>query len=390
MKWSPAILFVAIVSALPLRAQQSYSSSTATVMTAKREAVIDGSSTLLDAVTWISAGPKGALVVASGAERALRFVDAAGGRVTTVGRSGEGPGEFRTLGPHGWNADTLWVLDPTLQRISSFTSNGKFLGVRKAPFPLLPPPGTPDPSLFVLPELLGRSQDGESFVRVSIRRGASIPQWAATVPVGGRPILRVGADGQVKRMIGWSAPDHCVATATTTGGEFQLSQPFCMNERPIMQEDGHAPVLARGIAGGAGQCAVQLWALEPEGGRGSVRRVTMPATPVPARVADSTRTAYLGRAPTPQIADVMRKILEVPKVFPCVRTVIIGITGDLWLQPWGDDAMSRWLLVSSGKPGIRAVSLPLAFRGISANATGIIGVEADADGSESVVRYRVP
>jgi hypothetical protein len=86
----------------------------------------------------------------------------------------------------------------------------------------------------------------------------------------------------------------------------------------------------------------------------------------------------------------MRKILEVPKAFPCVRTVIIGITGDLWLQPWGDDATSRWLLVSRGRPGIRALSLPRAFRGISANETGIIGVEADADGSESVVRYRVP
>ncbi|MBK6494913.1 MAG: hypothetical protein IPG05_07390 [Gemmatimonadetes bacterium] len=390
MKWSRILVFVGIFSASPLGAQQSYSASTATAIAAKREIVIDGSSTVLDAVTWISAGPKGALVVASGAERAMRFIDAAGGRVTTVGRSGEGPGEFRTLGPRGWNADTLWVLDPTLQRISSFTSNGKFLGVRKAPFPLLPPPGTPDPSLFVLPELLGRSQDGESFVRVSIRRGASIPQWAGTVPGGGRPILRVGADGQVKRMIGWSAPDQCVATTTTAGGEFQVSQPFCMNERPIIQEDGHAPVLARGMAEGAGQCAVQLTALEPETGRGSVRRVTMPAIPIPARVADSARAAYLGRAPTPQIADAMRKILEVPKAFPCVRTVIIGITGDLWLQPWGDDATSRWLLVSRGRPGIRALSLPRAFRGISANETGIIGVEADADGSESVVRYRVP
>lgn len=390
MKWLPTTVLAGIVTALPLQAQQSYSSGTATVIAAKREIVIDGSSTVLDAVTWISAGPKGALVVASGAERALRFIDAATGRMTMVGRGGEGPGEFRVLGPHGWIGDTLWVLDPALQRISSFTSNGRYLGVRKAPFPLLPPPGTPDPSVFVLPELLGRGPDGESFVRVSIRRGAPIPQWAATLPAGGRPILRVGADGQVKRMIGWSAPDPCVATATTAGGEFQLSQPFCMNERPIIQEDGHAPVLARGVADGAGQCAVQLSALEPEAGRGSVRRVTMPAMPIPARVADSTRAAYLGRAPAPQIADAMRKVLEVPKVFPCVQTVIIGITGDVWLQPWGDDATSRWLHVSSGKPGIRAVSLPRAFRGISANESGIVGVEADADGSESVVRYRVP
>ncbi|MEI2719685.1 MAG: hypothetical protein V9E87_06030 [Gemmatimonadales bacterium] len=390
MKWSPIVVFVGIVSALPLGAQQSYSASTATVIVAKQEVLIDGASTVLDAVTWISAGPKGALVVASGAERALRFIDSAGGRVTTVGRSGEGPGEFRALGPRGWIGDTLWVLDPALQRISSFTSSGKYLGTRKAPFPLVPPPGTPDPSLLVLPELLGRSQDGGSFVRASMRRGASIPQWAAILPAGGRPILRVDANGQVTRMIGWSAPDHCVATASAAGGEFQLSQPFCMNERPIMQGDGHAPVLARGIADGAGQCTVQLSALEPEAGRGSVRRVTIPAMPIPAKVADSTRAAYLGRAPTPQIADAMRKILEVPKVYPCVQAVIIGITGDLWLQPWGDDATSRWLLISSGKPGVRAVSLPRAFRGMSANESGIVGVEADADGSESVVRYRVP
>jgi hypothetical protein len=82
--------------------------------------------------------PDGRIVVANTGARELRVFGADGGFLKTVGRDGEGPGEFRwpsrirLLG-----ADTLLVWDQSLQRVSLFDGEGRFLSM----IPLRPTPG---------------------------------------------------------------------------------------------------------------------------------------------------------------------------------------------------------------------------------------------------------
>ncbi len=71
--------------------------------------------------------PDGRIAVLNSGTRELRFYDAAGWHLATVGGDGEGPGEFR--GPFGLvrlAGDSLLVWDARLQRLSLFDGGGNF------------------------------------------------------------------------------------------------------------------------------------------------------------------------------------------------------------------------------------------------------------------------
>ncbi len=68
----------------------------------------------------------GTLVVADGGSNELRFYDAAGVHVRTVGGQGQGPGEFESLGFVERLGDSLIVADGRLRRLSVFDLKGTF------------------------------------------------------------------------------------------------------------------------------------------------------------------------------------------------------------------------------------------------------------------------
>lgn len=71
---------------------------------------------------------RGELVVANGATNALRFYDAAGRHVRSVGREGEGPGEFLALASLERRGDSLVAHDGRGWRFTIFSSDGELLG----------------------------------------------------------------------------------------------------------------------------------------------------------------------------------------------------------------------------------------------------------------------
>jgi hypothetical protein len=60
-------------------------------------------------------------------------LDPAGQRVRSIGRAGEGPGEFRALASIAWFGDTLLALDSQLRRIVAFGRDGRVL--KTTPWP---------------------------------------------------------------------------------------------------------------------------------------------------------------------------------------------------------------------------------------------------------------
>lgn len=80
------------------------------------------------AFTWfrgLVVGPDGRIYTAHPQENAIRVHDAEGRPVGRIGRAGEGPGEFRSLGPIGILGDTLlWALDYGTYRFSFFDLDG--------------------------------------------------------------------------------------------------------------------------------------------------------------------------------------------------------------------------------------------------------------------------
>lgn len=79
----------------------------------------------LSRVTSVRIDGDGSIYVSQPQENLIRVFDSEGRFVRRIGRSGEGPGEFRQMGGSRWiGEDTLVVIDHRLHRVSYWTSPG--------------------------------------------------------------------------------------------------------------------------------------------------------------------------------------------------------------------------------------------------------------------------
>lgn len=92
----------------------------------------------------VEVGADGTVFVLDGGNHELRIFDRAGRHRRSVGRQGEGPGEFRSPVGLAWSpAGDLWVIDPKNQRATTYTVSGDLLETHALPsgFTLSPWPG---------------------------------------------------------------------------------------------------------------------------------------------------------------------------------------------------------------------------------------------------------
>jgi len=84
-------------------------------------------STLFDRVSSVVVLPSGELAVLDEGAGQIRLFDGGGRLTRTLGRSGQGPGEFQGLAFVGLSADSLWVFDGRQQRLTVWDpSTGEF------------------------------------------------------------------------------------------------------------------------------------------------------------------------------------------------------------------------------------------------------------------------
>ena len=79
----------------------------------------------------VALGPNQSVFVADDMNQEIRVFGLDGAHRFTVGRKGEGPGEFDGLYSVAWLGDRLLALDPHLGRISEFSAEGEYLGQRR-------------------------------------------------------------------------------------------------------------------------------------------------------------------------------------------------------------------------------------------------------------------
>lgn len=134
----------------------------------------------------------GRIVVAERAAHELRFFDATGRHLTTVGRKGQGPGEFTDIGTvMRLPGDSLAV--ESLRYTSIFAPDGRFVRqVRYGPF---------DPEIVEVPfvAVIGRFPDGTAIVG-DFPQGRHGPRGAARW-IDSSSLLLVQANGAVNRFL---------------------------------------------------------------------------------------------------------------------------------------------------------------------------------------------
>jgi len=337
----------------------------------------------------LALGPDGLLYTMHWQEGSIRRWTQDGAPAGSVGRKGEGPGEFEQPTRMGFFGDSLWVWDTDAYRVSYFDLEGKFLGS-------------------VSPEVdFGDAGENPARPDRPLRDGTFIgnsPAWSHEIAEGTlteSPYVHMGADGNRLARI-WAMPyeprDVFAILADGGGGSFS-SQPFGDGYRPLVGEDGML-VLERRAWTGEGDAVLRVTKIGLDGD--TVFTAAVPYDPVPLSAArfDSAVAARAERwkddsGPFSASEADVRDAMYRPSYLPAVRGIRQAGDRTIWLRRWdpvetedGESMTEWWILDAQGAPLARA--LTPAGVGISVIDDGTVwGIERDELGVQFMVRYRL-
>jgi len=269
-----------------------------------------------------------------------------------IGRAGGGPGEFRSAAQLGWWADTLWVYDPTADRLTFIAPDGS---ARTATPPRVPRRFSIRGSVeAVLP-------DGS----VLVAEGFSSIDMAAVLE-GGYLLFRVSPDGGTVDTLRVLHYGHSwlVARLPRGRGEVQLPQPWGTRDLLAVSPDGGSiVVLEPPLVERQERWEYRLTRLSASGQ--VVFSTSVPYQPLP--LGESTVARWVGETAAGlesafgsavAAREALREVLFRPRFLPPASGVVAGRDGTTWVQREDDSAGTRWDVFSGTGERTRAVRGP--------------------------------
>lgn len=348
---------------------------------------VDAAAANLTRITMMAVTRQGDLLVGQPDDKLVR-VFGADGRIKSFGRDGQGPGEFRNVTRLGFLGDSIWVIDPTVSRIQLFGPDYKFIRILPQP-PTLTNMMSPNHGVAtvfaqaILP-------DGNFRVVASPLRDVTPPPWLAGIDTGGAGLFVMAASGQVLGRIATIPASRCqVLFPLGKGGQAAVQVPFCA-ERRGTEWDGSVPVaevLQDEDLLAKKQYVLRLYAADGH-------RLFQRAVPfAPVSVTDDDIKAFEARR-----QDIYRNVpgylATAPhpaprKIFPPVRNVLAGRDNSVWVEERTGSKDHSWRVfdVRGTQLGIVTVPASVELRVVGVSAAW--GIDTDADGEQSLVRYRL-
>lgn len=315
--------------------------------------------------------PGARIVVLDGGSAELRFFASDGGFIRTVGRQGEGPGEFlmptaiwRTAG------DSIVVFDGQLERLSVFTGTGEFVRVA----PLVPS--------VLNPEVVGALGD----------RGFLLAAWVLDFQEPGFPMQYIHVYG--------GTPMGAIGSAL---GRYPLWRmgpvpSVGMIAGPALQPRTQvAGAGARYYVGTAETHAYEVHA--PDGRLTDRVRWTGPDLTVTDAHEDRHREARLAAAETPDAQRHAQRLLDetgFSATLPAYAQFMTDLAGNLWILAFevagevaGADAPARWAILDPAGRRIGRVVMPAGLRIAEIGDDYVLAIARDALDVEHVRLYRL-
>lgn len=341
----------------------------------------------LSGVDDLTVAPDGAdIYVALPQENTIRVFSASTGEfIRTIGRSGEGPGEFRMLTNIGWAGDSLYATDFALQRFSLFS-----------------PYGDHHRTEAIHPPLVSGSRRS-SIPRAVLRGGAVVLQE--------RLPLRPLTDGSVTSSP-WALFDPADSSVSTVGIQDLrdiraavpiegqrvhttfLQQPLSTRNYLAIHPDGRSVVVVDQPAGRDTPGTYTVTRIDAGGKRMYSRRIRYRPVPVTRAYADSLYAAqalilahWMGEGRAVEMA---RRHLIVPQAFPPVGKVVHARDDAVWLRRVVEaGGAARWLVFDDdGRMKASAVA-PAGLQIMFADASQVWGVLHDEFEVPYVVKLRI-
>jgi hypothetical protein len=314
----------------------------------------------------------GALVVAQGQQKQLRFFDSAGRSRAAAGRFGSGPGEFRMLSTrYGISGDTVWMYDPSLLRISGFDRNGVYLFTKD-----LVPKGISRPTSRP-PVPSGMAPGGDILAMVSERGGRA---QVVRVDAGGgsHPLLDVPA-AKVQTITVHSARENRFVTI-----------PFASAPIVAIAPNGEriARVTMPGQADGTAEIDVTM--VSADGSQLYAARFSPRAVPVSEEDKDSALATLHHPGITPeQLAAIPQARALIPSVSAPVQKAFVGLDGALWILVRRTHAHFGWWVLAPDGKRIDSVIVASGLRLNGASSGVAFATRSDSNGFVDVVRLRI-
>ena len=319
-------------------------------------------------IATVDVADDGTVYVVDAREAHVRVFDSTGAFIRTIGRSGQGPGEFGYPEAVGVFGDSIWISDSGNRRISFFSRDGSLISTLFAP---VVPVGDPTLAAAVYAALPRR--DGTV---------ASLPVLHTYTPMvaidsATLPRLLFDAKGNVIDTLGWHVRHELRASLFRMGERWIAVRPLQYASHPIEVDSDTLHVV------------IEQAVLSPTDGRLTIKRVNDRGAArethifryTPRRLDEDVRTATINRflrsstrdgVPLPGAREMIRKGLEFPEYLPAVRQGVLGKDGTLWLArgdgPEGEP--TRWLVVDPNGVPLGETVLP---PGSSAGAMQVIG-----------------
>lgn len=316
-------------------------------------------------------------------ERLIRVYHDDGRFAGTIGGNGDGPGEFRAIRAIGVLADSIWVVDSRLGRVSYFNSDLHFTSSvtihshpSTASRTIIPMGPLSDGSIIGYPTLYAEELEDRDTILTALLRFDRLGQFVDT--------LVVYEDQHNQRLI--------------TDGLAPGLQTYA---RPPIREQSLRTI----VPGGAGLVIVHRpFSSNPAAARYEVVRIgslgdTLFARQfsyVPRPVTDTHITAWIEEEDfddQPYVVDhrayigELRRVYEIPPHFAPVTQVLGDTNGRTWIRRGARDGMIEWHALDDDGQVVDRICPPPALRLLSIDTQGGWFAETDQFDIPYLVRY---
>ena len=348
----------------------------------------------------------GELFVAQWQDQTIQVIGEAGEVIRTIGRSGEGPGEFISLSAIWLAGDTLVATDRQLMRVNSFATDGRFLDSRKwvsdferwsvdeAGTLVIYTPGSP-PSTILANGLALVSPN-------SMVRPPQDPPDPGPRRGGFRsPLLTMDEHGQIVDTLAWDEFPWMEFNMARDGRHFRIQVPFQREIHTAVMPGGGGVIVVR-EDDSAGP-SVLVTRIGPSAD--AVFSRTYSYTPALLtddlfrRALNETEVGEMFRMPggerddAPESAEFegpVRRSGVLPEILPTVTSVVVGQDESIWVRREEQEGeFAQWTVLDGTGEVLGVVTLPRRQEVVAARGAVMVVVEEDELGRASLVRYRV-
>lgn len=357
------------------------------------------------AFTWfggLEVAPDGRIYTMHPQEATIRVHTAAGEPLPSIGRRGDGPGEFRALGAMGVIGDTLWALDDGTYRFSYFSFDGDLLGGRRIPFDFGTGIGSGMQNrrvdvlrlIWRTPRPRGLLSDGRVWGAPTAYSDLVADGWLTEQA----PVV-LDSTGQLVDTLAITPLTNSVWAIKDFDKPFSRgvyrTAPFSDTE--IVQLFPYAPMVYRldRVVHRGSPHTLRITVVTFDDSVLWSRSYGYTPRAISSAQIDRLVDAFSGRAVeelglTPaRVAGWARDNLYVPAHHPAVSSMTVGRDGTIWLAGPNDGASARdWMIIDPNGEPVGTVTLPSRFRAQHAHGLVVWGMDRDELDVPYLVRFR--